>query len=177
MPDEKNNLYLHEAVLLRSEYDRHISLLQGLLKSPEEKRGGFLSRDDSEMKKPADDFNQKELEETLKKLQVKRMMLNQEIQCANFAVKISFEGENISIAQALEMRKAIMEDAGRMAARVNESACIIVIHKEERDIVEKPRFAFSESYGEYRKLIRRLRGIETLIHQANHVNTVSFKDE
>jgi hypothetical protein len=52
-----------------------------------------------------------------------------------------------------------------------------VIHKEERDIVEKPRYAFRKSYAEYRDASRKLRKLEGLIHAANHATAVNFKDD
>jgi hypothetical protein len=177
MPDEKGNLYIHEAVALRKEYDSHISMLQGLVTESGGKKGSFLSRDDSEMKRPVDDFNQADFEDTLKKLQTKRLKLNQEIQAANFNTKIEFEGDSISIAEALEIRKSVIAEIKAAASKTNESAFSTVIHKEERDIIEKPRYPFKKSYIEFLEAVRRLRKIEGLIHTANHKNTVTFKDE
>ncbi len=82
MPDKKGNLYLYEAIELRNEYDRHVELLEGLLGESSKKRRLF--NDDDEDKDPAADFNQKEIENRLKKLQTKRVKLNQEIQKTNF---------------------------------------------------------------------------------------------
>jgi hypothetical protein len=174
MPDSKNNLFIFEAVSLRDQYDAHIALLQNLLEVP-------VSQDrfsnDSETKKNAEGFDQKQIETTLKKLQVKRLKLNQEIQTANFTVKIGYEGENISIAEALGVRKALRTNINELTARVNDAAFHTVIHKEERDIVSKSRYSFSESYSEFLEEISKLRKLEGLIHTANHTNTVAFKDE
>ena len=41
MVDEQGNLYLYEAIELRNEYDRHISMLHGLLGEPSGRRGLF----------------------------------------------------------------------------------------------------------------------------------------
>jgi len=38
MPDKNGNLYLYEAIELRSEYDRHVELLGGLLGEPSRNR-------------------------------------------------------------------------------------------------------------------------------------------
>jgi len=67
MGDRKGNLYLYEAIELRNEYDRHIGLLQGLLGEPSKRRGIF--NNDDEDKEPVTDFDPKEAEEKLKKLQ------------------------------------------------------------------------------------------------------------
>ena len=175
MVDEKGNLYLYEAIELRNEYDRHICLLQGLLGEPSKRRGLF--NDDDEDKEPAADFDPKETEEKLKKLQTKRVKLNQEIQESNFGVKIDYESENISIAEALVLRKNLLADLNAVAARVEKSSYRRVIHKEGRDIFQEPRHKFDETYKEYQKYLKQLRRLVNQIHAVNHTATVKFKDE
>jgi hypothetical protein len=175
MPDKKGNLYLYEAIELRNEYDRHVELLEGLLGESSKKRGLF--NDDNEDKDPADDFDQKEIEDRLKKLQTKRVKLNQEIQKTNFEDQIEYEGKKISIAEALEVRKNLLGDIKALAARVEKSSYRRVIHKEGRDIVQEPRHRFSETYREYQDSLRRLRSLVSQVHAANHSETVNYKDE
>ena len=176
MPDKKGNLYLYEAIELRNEYDRHVELLEGLLGSESSKRRGLFN-DDNEDKDPAADFDQKETEERLKKLQTKRVKLNQEIQKTNFGTQIEYEGSEISIAEALEIRKNLLGDIKGISARVEKSSYRRVIHKEGRDIVQEPRHKFTETYGEYQDSLRHFRRLVTQIHTANHSATVSYKDE
>ena len=52
-----------------------------------------------------------------------------------------------------------------------------MIHKEERDIVQEPRYKFTETYKEYKDTLQQLRCLVNQIHAANHVAAVSFKDE
>lgn len=175
MADEKGNLYLYEAIELRNEYDRHIGLLQGLMGEPSKRRGLF--KDDDEDKEPATDFDPKETEDKLKKLQTKRVKLNQKIQETNFEVRIDCEGENISIAEALILRKNLLSDLNAVVARVEKSSYRRVIHKEERDIYQEPRYKFDESYKEYQKCLEQLRRLVNQIHAVNHTAIVKFKDE
>lgn len=175
MVDEKGNLFLYEAIELRNEYDRHIGLLQGLLGEPSTRRGLFNNNDDD--KEPAADFNPKETEEKLKKLQTKRVKLNQEIQESNFGVKIDVEGEHISIAEALALRKNLLADLSAIAGRVEKSSYRRVIHKEGRDIYQEPRHQFHDTYTEYQKFLKQLRRLVNQIHAVNHTATVRFKDE
>ncbi len=175
MVDENGNLYLYEAIELRNEYDRHIGLLQSLLGEYSKKRGLF--KDDDEDKEPTTDFDLKETEEKLKKLQTKRVKLNQKIQETNFEVEIDCEGENISIAEALVLRKNLLADLNSISARVEKSSYRRVIHKEERDIYQEPRHKFDETYKEYRKCLQQLRRLVNQIHAVNHTATVKFKDE
>ena len=175
MTDKKGNLYLYEAIELRSEYDRHIGLLESLMGGSSKKNRLF--NDDDEDKEPAADFNQKEVEEELKRLQTKRVKLNQEIQKANFDTQLEYKGEKISVAEALEIRKNLLEDIKAIAERVEKSSFRRVIHKEGRDIVQEPRHRFSETYKEYLNNLNQLRHLISRLHAVNHIATVNFKDE
>ncbi|RJO61111.1 hypothetical protein C4544_03730 [candidate division WS5 bacterium] len=175
MPDNKGNLYLYEAIELRSEYDRHISLLAGLMGESSKKRGLF--KDDDEDKEPAADFDQKKTNEELKKLQTRRIKLNQEIQKTNFDTQVEYKGEKVSIAEALEIRKNLLVEVKTYSERVEKSSSKRVIHKEGRDIVQEPRHRFSETYNEYQECIQQLRQLVNRIHAINHMATVSFKNE
>lgn len=175
MPDKKGNLYLYEAIELRNEFDRHVELLEGLLGESSKKRALF--HDDDDDREPAPDFNQKEIEDRLKKLQTSRVKLNQEIQKVNFNKQIEFEGGEISIAEALEVRKNLLGDMKAVAARVDKSSCRRVIHKEGRDIVRESRHKFTETYGEYQDSLRQFRTLVNRIHAANHSATVNYRDE
>ncbi len=175
MTDKKRNLYLYEAIELRNEYDRHVELLQSLLGEPSKKRGLFSENDDE--KEAAADFNQKEIEDRLKILQTKRVKLNQEIQKANFETEIEFGGNKIKISEALEIRKNWLADIKAAIARVEKSSYRRVIHKEGRDIVQEPRHKFTETYRDYQDNLLQLRRLVNQIHAANHLATVSFKDE
>ncbi|MCJ7482864.1 MAG: hypothetical protein MUO31_07850 [Thermodesulfovibrionales bacterium] len=176
MPDKKGNLYLYEAIELRNEYDRHVELLEGLLGGESSKKRGLFTNEDED-KEPSADFDQKETEDRLKKFQTKRVRLNQEIQKTNFETQIEYEGKKISIAEALEVRKNLLVDVKVIAARVGKSSHRRVIHKEGRDIVQEPRHKFIETYKDYLESIRRLRGLVTRVHAANHSATVVYKDE
>jgi hypothetical protein len=177
MPDQNENLYIFEAIELRKEYDILLRLLENLTSESNAKRGGFLRDNDAEMKEPVSDFKPKELEERLKKIRTKRIKLNQAIQRANFEVQIDYEGDKISIAEALEIRKKLLADRDVLSERVENSAYKRIIHKEERDIVKQPKRSFTESYKDFEDVVRKLRLLITQIHVANHRYTVTFKDE
>ena len=110
MKKTTNNLFVFEAVELRNEYDRHIRLLEKLVDYSGTNKDNYFSRDEDENREPVKEFNQKELEKQLKKLQTKRLKLNQEIQITNFNVQIDFNREKISLTEALEMRKNLLSD-------------------------------------------------------------------
>ena len=177
MPDKKGNLYLFEAIELRKEYDRHIKLLENLLGNDQSHKEDFFHTSKEEEKEPATDFDQKELEEKLKKLQTKRVKLNQAIQMANFKVQIDYSGEKISIAEALEIRKNLLSDDEVISQRVLNSAYKRIIHKEERDIVHKPKHSFKKTYEDFQNNLKKIRHMVTQIHVVNHKSIVNFKDE
>ena len=177
MPDQKGNLYLFEAIELRNEYDRHIKLIENLTGVSESKRGRLFHNSDDEGKEPSAEFNQKELEERLKKLQTKRIKLNQAIQMANFSAQIDYGGEKISLTEALEVRKSLLADHEAISQRVQDSAYKRVIHKEERDIVHEPKHSFQKTYEDFQNNLKTLRDVINQIHLVNHKTTVSFKDE
>lgn len=177
MPDAKGNLHLFEAIELRNEYDRHIQLLLEILAAGEDSKKGHFYTDREEEKEPVEAFDSQEFEKLLKNLQTKRVKLNQAIQMANFNHHIDFEGEKVSLAEALEIRKSILADLSIASKRVADSAYRRILHKEERDIIHEPRQNFKEGYGQYLKSLHKLRELIIKIHAMNHQGTVVFKEE
>jgi len=177
MPDEKGNLYLFEAMELRNTYDRHTKLLEQLVEGEQTKRERLFASHEEEEREPSAGFDPPHVTELLKKLQTKRVKLNQAIQVANFTAQIEFQGEQISLAEALEIRKNLLADVTAIAQRVANSAYTRIIHKEERDIVHEPKQPFSQTYDEFQSALRKLRQLVTQIHRANHTSIVNFKDE
>lgn len=179
MPDNKGNLFLFEAIELRNEYDRHIGLIENLLGAHESKRSGMrlYSDNGTEEKEPAEGFSPKDFMEKLKTMQSKRIKLNHAIQKANFETEIDYNGEKISIAEALEVRKNLLANNKAVDGRVVDSAYKRITHKEERDIVHEPKHSFSKSYELFQNNLKELRKLINRIHTANHRSVVKFKDE
>ena len=176
MADIKGNLFLFEAVLLRDEYERHIKLLEKL--ADEDKNNNFFrERNEDTKKEAAQGFNQKELEEKLEKLKTRKLKINQAIQAANFKYQIDNEGEKITISEALEIRKNLLEEIEITSQRVIESAYKKIIHKEERDIVHEPKHSFIKSYNAFQDNLKKLRDIIIQIHNINSKSAVNFREE
>jgi hypothetical protein len=176
MAEAKDKLFLYEAIELRNDYDHHIRLLEALLDGGDFDQENYY-RDDKEEKEPAADFNNDVIEKALKKLQTKRVKLNQAIQMANFTTPIQFEGEKISVAEALEIRKRLKTDLAAEQKRVVKSAFKRIIHKEERDIVHESKYTFTDSYQRYLESLRKLRQLALAIHKMNHESIVNFREE
>jgi len=178
MPDSEGRLYLFEALALREAYDQRITLLEKLL-DPEQGRRGALhfGASESEELQPVAEFRPDAIEAELKKLKTRRLKLNQEIQVANFRSEIRFDGEEISLAQALEVRKRLLTERGELFRRVVDAAYSRVLHKEERDVIKEPTRPFARTYDEFHTQLSRLRELLTAIQRANHTVTVAFRDE
>ncbi len=176
MPDENGKLYLYEALELRAAYDREIRLLGRLIKPEEGRRGGFLSERDSTELRAAPGFVLADAEARLKGLKVKRLKLNEAIQVANFRAEIPFDAESVSLARALELRKALLQDLEQLAERAQEAAYVRILHKEERDIEKVPPRAFADAYADYEETLERFRSLVSALHRANHQVTVAFRD-
>ncbi|MBM3713574.1 MAG: hypothetical protein FJW56_09110 [Actinobacteria bacterium] len=177
MADSKGNLYLFEAILLRNEYDRHIKLLEKLIGEDRKIDDRFFSSRNEDNREAAPGFNQKELEEKLEKLKTRKLKINQAIQAANFKYQIDNEGEKVSIAEALEIRKNIISEIETVSQRVIDSAYKKIIHKEERDIVHEPKHSFVKVYDDYQDNLKKLRNIVIQIHNINFKSTVNFREE
>lgn len=173
----KNDLFLFEALELRAQYDRKITLLKSVLGSSESSRDIFSVRSEHDNKEFDDDFDLKKTEEELKSLETRRVKLNQAIQAVNFTETLLFKDSSIPLAEALEVRKGLLNDIEALTARVKKSVYKEIVHKEERDIVHRPRFRFSDTYREYGEKLEDLRTLSGSIHRLNHTVTVAFKDE
>src|SRR3972149_6893473 len=159
MPDKKNNLFIYEAIELRQEYDKHIKVLENLI---EEKRGkrDFLSREEDELQ-PVKDFDVKLIQEKLQKLKT----------------TLNYDGNEITLSEALEIRKNLIKDITILSDKLNESAYVKIIHKEGRDIIKEPKQKFNDVYQNYENFLKKIRKLNQEIHRINHTEAVNFKDE
>ena len=75
----------------------------------------------------------------MQKLQTKRVKLNQELQLTNLKTKLNYDGNEITLSEALEIRKNLIKDINILSDKLNESAYVKIIHKEGRDIIKEPK--------------------------------------
>jgi hypothetical protein len=152
-------------------------VLKAILDEPENRRDLFTMRSDADKREYDDDFNFKKTDQELKALETKRVKLNQAIQAANFTNTLEFRGTEISIAEALEVRKDLLSKIETITGKVKKSAFKEIVHKEERDIVHRPKQPFYETYQEYQAAVQELQLLNRTIHRLNHEVIVNFKDE
>jgi len=178
MPDEKDRLYLYEALELRSEYEARIKTLQECLPEAQKQRDRFgFNRDDQVVKRPSPEFDQSAAREDLKKLEYKRRKLNSTIQETNFHTTIEYERESINLNEALELRKAINERIGDLHTQVVNSAYQRVIYKEGRDIVEENPVSYRRAITELDQARLNFRELNRKLRKASFETIVPFKDE
>lgn len=173
----QNDLYLFEALELRNSYDRMLNLLKSILDTADSGRDVFSVRSESDQKEFDDAFDFRAMENARKSLETKRVKLNQAIQTANFTNMLQHRGADIPIAEALEIRKTLLSEIDALSSRVRKSAFKEIVHKEERDIVHRPKYRFPETYNDYHDKVHELRTLNGEIHRMNHITKVNFKDE
>ena len=178
MSDKKNNIYLYEAIELRAEYEARITTLKSLLPEARENRDRFSFRRDDETKyRPVANFSVDEMREELRKLENKKRKLNNAIQYANFENHITVSGQEMNLAEALELRKSVNVQIGELNTQLVSSAYERVIYKEGRDIVESPDIEFpkiQKALEEKRLLFREL---NRKLRDASCKIVIDFKDE
>ena len=178
MPNEKNNLYLYEALELRAEYDARIKELRSLLPEAKESRERFAFRADEEVKRrPVAGFSAPTVREDLNALTARKRALNTAIQRANFDSQITVGSDTMSLSEALELRKAVNQQIGELSAQLAKAAYERVVYKEERDIVEAPEVAYTEVRRELDGKRRLFRALNRTLRAAAHAVAVDFRDE
>jgi hypothetical protein len=177
MPDNKNNLYLYEALELRAEYDARIKTLKSLLPEARENRDKFSFRDEETRYRPVAAFNVDEVREALNKLALKKRKLNNAIQRANFDSKMTIGGQEMNLAETLELRKAVNEQLGELNTQLLSSAYERVIYKEGRDIVEGPTVEYAKALKALEEKRLLFRELNRKLRAAAHEIAIEFKDE
>jgi hypothetical protein len=178
MPDDKNKLFLYEALELRAEYDARIKELRTLLPEAKESRVRFAFRGDDDVKqRPAAGFSVQMVREELNALAARKRTLNNAIQCANFDSRITVAGDPLSLSEALELRKAVDEQIGELSTQLVKAAYERVVYKEERDIVEAPEVPYAEVRHELDEKRRLFRALNRSLRAAAHAIVVEFRDE
>jgi hypothetical protein len=175
---ENRNLYLYEAIELRAEYDARIKELKSLLPEGRESRDRFsFRREDDVRYVPAEGFDLGRVREELNSLNLRKRKLNTAIQRVNFDTTVEIDTEEMSLSEALDLRKLVNEVIGELSTQLKNAAYDRVVYKEERDIVEKPDVAYEdvrEALDEKRRLFRTL---NRALRATSHAVTVAFKDE
>ena len=164
MTEVRKTIRLYEALELRGEYDARIKTLRDCLPETRQNRGLFSSQDNDSSRRPAPGFSVAEVRDQLRTLEFKRRKLNAAIQRANFEHRVEHEGDDMSLTEALETRKALNDRLGELHTQVVDSAYERVLHKEERDIVEDNELPYddcrtrlNEARVEFRQLNRQIR--------------------
>jgi len=178
MPDEKNRLYLFEALELRAEYDARIKTLKDCLPESRKNRDRFsFSRAEDKRIQPSNEFDVKKARKQVRDWENKKRKLNSAIQKANFSHQIKYQGETIDLSEALEMRKGLNETIGELHTQVVDSSFQRVIYKEDRDIVEPNELSYTEAVKNLEESRLRFRELNRNIRLASFTVMVDYFDE
>ena len=178
MPDSDKRLLIYEALELRSEYDAQIETLRKCLpESRNSSRASFLERGDAGSYRPADAVDPAELRREIRALEHKRHKLNAAIQAANFTNTVRVGGEEVTLAEALELRKAANTRVGELGSQLVRSAAVRVVHKEDRDIEEAPDVSFADARRELQEAREEFRRLNRALREASYRVPVDFTDE
>lgn len=177
MKDKKKTLYLYEALELRSEYDARIKTLKDCLPESKQNRDRFSLTRDDEIRRPSPDFDAASARKELRKIEIKRRKLNSSIQKANFNHLINFNGDSISLSEALETRKALNEQIGEFHNQVVSSSYQKVIYKEGRDIVEESEISYTDAVKNLEQARLAFRELNRKLRLSSFETLVDFQDE
>jgi hypothetical protein len=178
MPDDKKDLYLYEALELRAEFNARIKSLKSLMPEQQSKSGVWSMRSDNrERLEPVDDFDSVICRKDIKKLEYKARKLNTAIQTTNFTNSVTVSGESMSIAESLDLRKAVNHELAELQDMLKISAYRRIIYKEERNIEENPALSFADISVEFEKKRLLFRELNRALRRVSFLTTVNFKDE
>ena len=156
MTEVRKTIRLYEALELRGEYDARIKTLRDCLPEARQNRDLFSRRDNDSSRRPAPGFSVSEARDQLRALEFKRRKLNAAIQRANFEHRVEHGGDDMSLTEALETRKALNDCLGELHTQVVDSAYERIIHKEERDNRRRQRVALRRLPHPSRRGARRV---------------------
>ncbi len=178
MANDDNTLRIYEALELRSEYDAQIETLRKCLpESRNSSRTSFLERGDGSTYRPADGVDPADLRGEIRTLEHKRHKLNAAIQAANFTNTVHIGNDEVTLAEALELRKAANTRTGELSSQLVRSAAIRIVHKEGRDIEEAPDVTFSDTRRELQRARDEFRRLNRALREASYRVSVNFSDE
>ena len=152
-----------------SEYQGRLSTLKGTIRRPRDHYG------DHEERRPAD-YSLKTVEADMAIVEKNMRRLNIAIQKSNFDNEIQFQGESMSIAEALELRKAINERIASLHTGTVESAWVKVVHKEDRDIEETPETPFQENISALNMDRVVFRQLNCALREVGYSVEIKFKE-
>lgn len=178
MPDQHNKLYLYEALELRAEYDARIKTLKDCLPETKQNRNRPLfDRTQNGHQRPSSEFSISDVRDQIKALEYKRRKLNSAVQQLNFQYEIEYEGDTITLNEALELRKGLNAQLGELHAQVIDAAYEQVIYKEDRDIVEPNALSYAECVQNLDDVRLSFRDLNRKLRAASFDGVVDFQDE
>ena len=174
----QKTLRLFEALELRGEYIARIETIKNCLNGSESSHRGLgMWREDRTKRRHSPDFDPVEERKQIRALEFKQRKLNSAIQKANYETSVSFDGDDINLLEALELRKGLNRRLGELKTQLVDAAYQTVIYKEGRDIVESSDTPYAETRAELESARRSFRELNRKIRWAAFETQVDYQDE
>jgi hypothetical protein len=170
-------MYLFEALELRSEYTARVESIKACISGDAGKLGRSLWREEKSKRHPSPGFDLGRERETLRTLEFKQRKLNSAIQKANFEARLEHQGQELTVLEGLEVRKAMNARIAELQAQAVEAAYQTVIYKEGRDIVEANPEAYSDIRGQLDAARLEFRDLNRKLRRATFETVVAYEDE
>jgi len=177
MPDQNNKIYLYEALELRAEYNSRLNTYKDLLPEAQNTGSGLWDSSDDVRYRPVEEFDVENLREKIKNLEYKQRKLNNAIQEANYETFIEYNGREINLTEALDLRKAVNDEIKELRKKLQKAAYEKVIYKEDRDIVEEPEISYTKMEKELEKKRKEFRKLNRKLREISFATVIDFKDE
>ena len=102
--------------------------------------------------------------------------INAAIQQVNFATQVEFDGEGMTLAEALELRKSTHANVVKLEAEAVEAAFRNLTHLEHKIVDLAPERTHTEVNAGLESERRRLRGLRQMCTEATFTLEINFED-
>ena len=167
----------HSRWRCQAHLQRRIKTVKDCLPEARQNRSRYLSLGEEGNRRPSPGFDPAAARDRLKRLELRRRKLNAAIQKANHQHRVEHDGESMTLAEALEVRKGLNDTIGELHAQVVASAWQRVIYKEDRDIVEENELSYGECSERLETARLAFRALNRALRAASFEVSVAFADE
>ena len=137
------------------------------------RRTGFV-RDERSTVRQADDFDPKKARERRNATVAMARRLNIAIQTLNVTTKVAVEGEEMVLAEALELRKEMSGRVQQLEHEAIQAAYVTERHIKDKVVQEPRERGYDEVHGELDAARKRLTAVREACAIATHELEVDF---
>lgn len=178
MPDKRGNLYIFEALILIKEYRARLQLLNRIINADLEATNIHSELQGENEYRLVPEVDIYKIKKEYEKFKRKERKLAIAINSANINYTINFEGEEISLSEALQLMETYRYTLINIIDNIKNACTLKIIHKEKRDITIKMyKQKYTKMIKEFNDKSKQLDNLERLVKITNYTKTVNFKDD